>query len=162
MVPAAGTSLAAFEKAFAESGLWTHQKGTFAITDKADRVIGNVSWGQLNGDVPDIELGYRLNSPADSGKGIVTEALGLMTEWLFATQPQANRLSLTIHVDNLASLRVAEKCGFIREATFREAWYNRGHWHDVAISNITRREFEARRDSSVRRGADATSLMAVG
>ena len=85
-----------------------------------------------------------------------------MTEWLFDSQPQANRLTLTIHVDNLASLRVAEKCGFVREATFREAWYNRGHWHDVAICNITRREFEARRTAEARQGADATSLTAVG
>jgi ribosomal-protein-alanine N-acetyltransferase len=160
--PLPGTSLAAFEKAFAESGFWTPERGIFVITDDTDRVIGNISWQQLNGDVSDIELGYRLLSPADSGKGIVSEALGLMTDWLFDTQPQTNGLSLTIHVDNLASLRVAEKCGFIREATFREAWYNRGRWHDVAICNITRHEFEARRESSARQGADAANLKAVG
>ena len=160
--PLPGTSLAAFEKAFAESGFWTPDSGIFAIIDQTDRVIVVISWQRLNGDVPDIELGYRLLSPADSGKGVVTEALGLMTAWLFDTQPQANRLGLVIHVDNGRSLRVAEKCRFAREATFREAWYNRGRWHDVAICNITRREFEARRDASARQGADDPSLMAVG
>lgn len=34
--PLPGTSLAAFEKAFAESGFWTPERGIFVITDKTE------------------------------------------------------------------------------------------------------------------------------
>ena len=73
--------------------------------------------------------------------GVATNAVRLLTRWLFETQ-QMNRLRLTIHVDNAASKRVAEKAGFTFEAVSHRAWYHRGRWHDVAVYTLTRDEFE--------------------
>ena len=136
-----------FEAAFAESGFWTRDDGIFAITDHDDRLIGIVEWELLNGDVPDVEVSYRLLDQADRGKGITTEALGLLSGWLFDSG-QINRLRANVHVDNKASRRVVEKCGFTQEATARAAWYNRGRWHDVAVYTLTREEFEALRKTA--------------
>jgi RimJ/RimL family protein N-acetyltransferase len=58
-------------------------------------------------DVP--EAGWVLASAAQ-GKGYATEALRAALEW--ARRPTA----CIIHPENLASLRVAEKCGYREEA----------------------------------------------
>jgi RimJ/RimL family protein N-acetyltransferase len=64
--------------------------------------------------------------------------------WPFDSQP-INRLQLVIHVDNAPSRRVAEKCGYTREATAREAWYHTGQWCNVDVFTITRAEYAQRR-----------------
>jgi ribosomal-protein-alanine N-acetyltransferase len=148
--PLPTTPLGKLEAAFAESGFWTAGDGIFAIADRSDRLLGIVGWEQLNGDVADVEVSYRLFDQADHGKGIVTEALGLLVGRLFDTG-HMNRLRASVHVDNKASRRVAEKAGFICEGTSRAGWYNRGRWHDVAVYTITRSEFEERRATAAPR-----------
>ena len=142
--PMPRTPLTKFETAFAATGFWSQDEGIFAIVDRSERMVGIVEWELLNGDVPDIEVSYRLLDQTEHGKGIATEALGLLTGWLFDTG-HANRLRANVHVDNKASRRVAEKSGFTQEAIARASWYNRGQWHDVAVYRITRDAFERRR-----------------
>jgi RimJ/RimL family protein N-acetyltransferase len=142
--PLTGTSLTKRRRAFEEDGFWSKDEGFFVIADGQDRLIGTVDWNKLNGDVPDMELGYRVFDQADWGKGIASEALDLLAGWLFDTQP-INRLRLTIHVDNVGSHRVAEKCGFTTEGMSREAWYHKGKWHDIDVYTLTRAESDQRR-----------------
>jgi RimJ/RimL family protein N-acetyltransferase len=142
--PLPRTSLVKFRAAFQEAGFWAPDEGIFLIVDKEDRLIGNVDWNRLNGDVPDVELGYRVFDRADWGRGIATEAVDLLAGWLFDTQTM-NRLRLTIHVDNIGSRRVAEKSGFTKEGTSREAWNHRGKWHDIDVYILTRAESDERR-----------------
>ncbi len=54
------------------------------------------------------------------GRGIAVEALNLVTEWAFRDQ-EIVRVQLVTHLDNEASHRVAERCGFRREGVLR-AW----------------------------------------
>jgi RimJ/RimL family protein N-acetyltransferase len=106
--------LTKFESNFAESGYWSLDEGIFAIVDPTDRLVGIVGWEKLNGDLPDIEVFYRLLDQADRGKGIATEGLGLLAGWVFDTG-HMNRIRANVHVDNNASRRVAEKSGFTQE-----------------------------------------------
>jgi ribosomal-protein-alanine N-acetyltransferase len=115
----------------------------FAVVDRLDQLVGVVGW-ELLGDIPDVAVSYRLHDQADRGKGITTEALGLLIRWPFDTG-HMNRLRADVHVDDKASRRVLEKCGFPQEAIARESWYHRGRWHDVAVYTITRGELEGRR-----------------
>ena len=124
--------------------MWSVDEGIFVLVDDKDRLIGTVDWEKLNGSVSDLELAYRVFDPADRGKGIATEALDLLAGWLFDTQP-INRLRLTIHVENVGSRRVAEKCGFTKEGTSREAWYHKGRWRDIDVYTLTRTESDERR-----------------
>lgn len=132
-------------KAFTDNGLWSGGSGIFGLTERAgdDTVIGIVSWERLASDTPDLELGYRIFDPAKRGRGAASEAVGLVGSYLFAIGHD-HRLRLVIHPDNLASRRVAEKTGFSLEATSRQAWYDRGEWHDVLIYTVTREEWQAR------------------
>ena len=142
-----GTPLAKFQARFAETGFWTADEGFFVIVDRSDRVVGIVGWGKVNGDLPDVEIYYRLLDQADHGKGMMTEAVGLLVGWLFDTG-QMNRLRINAHVDNKASRRVAEKSGFTQEAMARASWYNRGQWHDAVVFTLTRAEFEELRKAA--------------
>ena len=144
--PLPGMPLGKFEATFAESGFWSRDEGIFAIA-RDDRMIGIVGWELLNGDISDVEISYRMLDVADRGKGIATEAVGLLCGWLFDTG-HMNRLRANVHVDNAASRRVCEKSGFTAEATARAAWYNRGRWHDVVVYTLTRDEFEALRSAT--------------
>jgi ribosomal-protein-alanine N-acetyltransferase len=145
--PLPQTSMTKRRKAFEEDGFWSPDEGIFVIVDEQDRLLGTADWNKLNGDVPDMELGYRVFDQANWGKGIATEALDLLAGYLFDTQP-INRLRLTIHVDNVGSHRVAEKCGFVNEGRSREAWNHRGKWHDIDAFTLTRAESDQRRKTA--------------
>jgi ribosomal-protein-alanine N-acetyltransferase len=63
-------------------------------------------------------VSHRLH-PAYWRQGIVTEALQRAVSFVFA-ETELQRLEASADVRNTASLRVLEKCGFIREGTVRQ------------------------------------------
>jgi RimJ/RimL family protein N-acetyltransferase len=69
------------------------------------------------------EFGYWLG-PAFWGRGIATEAARLLAEHAL-TRRGLRRLAAHVFARNLASARVLEKCGFVREAVLREAFVER-------------------------------------
>jgi len=71
----------------------------------------------------------------------MSEALSLFTKYLFATQT-INRLKLSILPGNLASKRVAEKCGFKYEGAARGAFFHRGRHQDIEEYSLLRHEVE--------------------
>jgi RimJ/RimL family protein N-acetyltransferase len=75
--------------------------------------VGVVSW-----DLPEFEIGYFADSDHE-GKGYVTEAVKGVLKVLFETLG-AHRVRLECDETNLRSLRVAERCGFVREGLIRE------------------------------------------
>jgi Acetyltransferases, including N-acetylases of ribosomal proteins len=143
-VPMPRTSLQGYRADFGSHGWWSQDEGVFLIVDAADRILGNVAWEALKGTIPDVELGYGIFDRAEMGKGLATEAVDLLAGYLFDAYTM-NRLLLCIYPDNVASRRVAEKCGFKKEATAREAWPLKGKWLDIDIYVLTRRESDARR-----------------
>jgi RimJ/RimL family protein N-acetyltransferase len=62
-------------------------------------------------------MGYIVSAQA-RGQGVGTEILRRLTDWAFA-ELASQRLVLIIDVDNHASLRVAERCGYQREGVMR-------------------------------------------
>jgi RimJ/RimL family protein N-acetyltransferase len=142
--PLPSQSLTTFRAAFGESGMWSPDRGGFLIVDRDDRRVGIVGWGKLDGYGSDIELSYRLFDRDLMGRGIATEAVNLLIDYLFDWQP-VHRLVLYIHVDNVPSHRVAEKCGFTKEGTIRHGWFHRGTYHDLSVLSLIREEREASR-----------------
>ena len=57
-------------------------------------------------------------APGGRGRGLATGALGLMAGWAFDALGQ-HRLALQVEVQNVASQRVAERCGFRCEGRLR-------------------------------------------
>lgn len=77
------------------------------------------------------EIGYWLGR-AHWGNGIATRALQLMTGRVFAATDLV-RLQATILDWNPASCRVAEKCGYAREATLRQSIFKDGEITDAFL-----------------------------
>lgn len=158
--PLPSQSLTKFRARFGESGMWSPDAGVFLIVDRDDRRLGMVGWGKLEGYGSDIELSYRLFDRALMGKGIATEAVNLLIDYLFDWLP-VHRMVLYIHVDNVPSHRLAEKCGFTKEGTLREAWFHRGAFHDLSVLSLIREERDARRRQLARSAARVTTSNAT-
>jgi len=83
--------------------------GTWAITCRATQTFFGWVWVVLLGDVPYIDLGYRL-APRFWGHGYATEAGRQVAHHAFLDLGIPD-LTALIHPLNLASARVAEKVG---------------------------------------------------
>lgn len=81
------------------------------------RLIGACGLHRTNWDVPKTEVGYWVRASA-SGKGYITEAVKTLVAFAFAAL-RAERIELVTDAENLASRRVAERCGFTLEGVLR-------------------------------------------
>jgi RimJ/RimL family protein N-acetyltransferase len=89
----------------------------FAAVDDAGRFVGLGLAPRIDRAGGETELGYIVAQHA-RGKGVATEILLLLTDWAMA-EKQAERLVLVIDIENRASGRVAERCGYQREGVMR-------------------------------------------
>jgi RimJ/RimL family protein N-acetyltransferase len=72
------------------------------------------------------EVGYFIGEEYWN-RGIVTKALALITDYGFG-QLDLVRIHTGVYEHNLASQRVLEKCGFVKEGVFRKAVYKKGEF----------------------------------
>ena len=106
-------------RAFLDHTVPVHPVTSFAI-DVAGESAGGIGFAPGT-DVErfSAEIGYWLGE-AFWGRGIVTEALALVTEYAFARM-NILRLFALPFADNAASARVLEKAGYVREGLLRSA-----------------------------------------
>jgi [ribosomal protein S5]-alanine N-acetyltransferase len=133
-------------KQFNESRFWSEDNGLLLIINGSAAIIGHIEFFKPVAYLDGYELSYLIYDPAERGKGATSEAVSLLTKYIFDTK-KTNRLQLVIHPHNIASQRVAEKNDFVHEGTMRGAWYHRGLYQDVEIYALLRREYEALRHS---------------
>lgn len=93
---------------------------TFFAIEYQDEYAGNISLSPGK-DVyrKSAEIGYFVGEPFWN-KGIATRAVNLITDWGFR-QLDIVRIYTGVFAYNQASQRVLEKCGFVKEAVFRQA-----------------------------------------
>jgi RimJ/RimL family protein N-acetyltransferase len=101
----------------------------FAIVEDGE-FLGLVMAPTLDRETQTAELGYVV-APAARGRGVATEALRQLTEWALAEGML--RIELRISVDNPASRKVAERCGYVREGVLRNAYVKPGRRVDTEI-----------------------------
>jgi len=77
------------------------------------------------------EIGYGIR-PHARGQGLATEALTALARWAL-TAGGLQRVWLRISAGNPASLRAAQKAGFVREGTLRRASLEDDGLQDVAV-----------------------------
>ena len=92
----------------------TGQQRPLAIVDALDGTFLGAIEVRLGAEG---SIGYWV-APEARGRGVGTRALRLLARWA-VTEGGVERLELTTHPENIASQRVAEKCGFVREAVLR-------------------------------------------
>lgn len=124
-----------FRRRFQETGFWEQDDGMLLIVSPSDEILGHIEFFKTVNYLDEYELSYQIYAPEQRGKGFTTEAVNLLVRYLFESK-RVNRIRLVIDPGNLASRRLAEKCGFQSEGTARGAWYHRGRHRDVEIYAI--------------------------
>ena len=98
-------------------------------------------------DLDDLDAGSPLFdlriAEGQRGRGVGRAAVTWLTDHLFNTYLELNRIEATTRHDNLAMQRVFELCRFRREGRMLEAWKNAdGTRSDTLTYAILRREWE--------------------
>ena len=103
--------------------------------------LGWCALTQWNPDYRSASLGYCL-AEAAWGQGYATEAARAVLWWAFETL-DLNRVQSETDTRNLASARVLEKVGFVREGTLREDCVVDGDISDSWVFGLLRRDWES-------------------
>jgi RimJ/RimL family protein N-acetyltransferase len=109
----------------------TGTREAFAIVGGDGEFLGLALAPKIDRETRTAELGYVV-APEARGRGVATEALRRLTVWAFE-ELEMIRLELLISVDNVASKKVAERCGYLREGVLRSAHFKQGRREDTEI-----------------------------
>lgn len=94
--------------------------GVWAILDKeSSKMIGVIRFEKIEVQKRTVELGYFLNA-SFWGRGLMTEAVTCLTDLALSAMGM-ERIILIAHLENKASIRVAEKSGFKLVSRFKGA-----------------------------------------
>jgi len=128
-----------FRKQFIETGGWEENLGRMLITNQAEKMLGHIVFYKEPPMMSGLEVGFGIFRRADRGKGYTSEALRIFSAYLFELKP-IPRLQLHTSQGNIASRRVAEKCGYQLEGVFRNYFYARGEYQDCVQYSLLRDE----------------------
>ena len=108
---------------------------TWAITLKGeDKMIGTIALWRWMKESYRAEIGYVMH-PDHSGKGIMQEAMMAVTDHGF-NKMGLHSIEASVNPANVASLKVVERAGFIKEGHFRDRCCFRGVFSDRAIYSL--------------------------
>ena len=127
----------AFRREFAEHGFWQKTEGMLVIETPEGEIAGHIEFFHPVAYWDAFELSYQLYADEFAGRGLVSEAVQLLVDYLFGTKKE-HRIHLVIVGENGASRRIAEKCGFVLEGTVRGAFFNDGRNQDVLLYSLLR------------------------
>ena len=106
------------------------------------RIIGGIGLKNINREDRNAEVGYCV-AKEFWRQGIVSEALELILRFSFRTL-RLHRVYAVVHEKNVASFKLLDKRGFVREGTWRQGSRLTGRYCDVYAYGMLRSEFMAR------------------
>ncbi|MBN1402803.1 MAG: GNAT family N-acetyltransferase [Anaerolineae bacterium] len=114
-----------------------------AFRRQGDVFLAQIYVGPVNWDLPEFVVGYFVDI-AHQGQGYVSEAVRAALGFVFRDLG-ARRVSLRCDERNARSIRVAERCGMLREGHLREnKRYPDGSVSGTYLYGLLRREWEGR------------------
>lgn len=115
-----------------EDKIETNEGINWAITLKGDdTMLGVIGHYRIKPEHYRAEVGYMI-LPEYHGKGITSEAVQCVVDYGFNTM-QLHSIEGVIDPENEASERVLQKCGFVKEAHFKENEYFDGKFIDAVV-----------------------------
>ena len=111
-----------------------HRDGTaegFAAVGVDGTFLGVAVAPDIDVEGRELELGY-IVAPGARGRGVAAAMLRQLTRWAFA-EAGALRAYLLIDTANVASSRVAERCGYVQEGVLRSVHLKQGRRTDLAL-----------------------------
>jgi RimJ/RimL family protein N-acetyltransferase len=103
----------------------------FAAVDGDGAFLGLALAPAFDAEGREVELGY-IVAPAARGRGVATAMVRELTRWAFE-ELGALRAYLLIDATNAASLRVAERAGYVHEGVMRSVHLKQGRRIDQAV-----------------------------
>jgi RimJ/RimL family protein N-acetyltransferase len=88
-----------------------------------------------------VELRYVIDSK-ERNKGYATEAIKLMTEFLFATKQEVEKIQAISAEKNVPSQKALEKNGYKKEALLRKHYFANHEYLDAVLHSILREEWK--------------------
>jgi len=111
-----------------------------AFEKRTDEFVAQIYIGPVNWDLPEFQIGYFVDQEHE-GQGFVTEAVKVTLGFVF-NHLKAHRIRLECDDTNVRSIRVAERCGMVREGHIRENKRNSdGIYSGTLYYGLLRREF---------------------
>lgn len=129
---------------------YTEAEGRQFLADIAHLIPGEAGWfqfalelrktGEFVGDCglnilahePRLaQIGYTIAKP-HWNKGLATEAVRALADYAFSAF-SLHRITASADPRNVASCRVLEKAGFVKEAHFHQSEWFKGEWADDAV-----------------------------
>jgi RimJ/RimL family protein N-acetyltransferase len=115
----------------------------FVITSDDGRFLGGCGLNHIENTDRRANLGYWVRSSA-TGRGVGSQAAQALSVWAFS-ETDLERLEIVVARDNLASQRVAERAGAVREGIARRRLFLHGRFHDAVMYSIIRQGPAARK-----------------
>ena len=113
----------------------------FVIASADGKFLGGCGLNAIDRENRRANLGYWIRS-SETRRGAATAATRLLVSWAF-DNTELNRLEIVVSTLNIASLRVAEKAGAVREGTLRSRLLLHGVAHDAVAFSFVRKDFES-------------------
>jgi RimJ/RimL family protein N-acetyltransferase len=114
-----------------EAGRRDGTRAGFAALAGDGRFLGVALAFDIDRAEGELELGY-IVAPEERGRGAGTAILRALTDWAFA-EAGVERIRLIIDTANPASLRVAERSGYVREGVMRSLHAKNGRRIDAVL-----------------------------
>ncbi|WP_264521466.1 GNAT family N-acetyltransferase [Flavobacterium sp. N1994] len=112
----------------------------WGITIKGEpKIIGIIGHYRIQPENHRAEIGY-MSLPEFNGKGYITEAIKAVVAYGFE-QMQLHSIEAVIDPDNIASERVLQKNGFVKEAHILENELWDGKYWDTVIYSLLKRNW---------------------
>ena len=109
---------------------------SFLICDQHETALGACGLNRIDLPNQTANLGYWIRT-SHCRNGVATTAVNLLRDWAFENT-DLHRLELLVSVRNVASLRVAEKSGALREGVLRDRFKLPHGYHDVIVHSLIR------------------------
>jgi len=106
-----------------------------------NRFAGVLGTHKFNRLFRKVELGYWLGE-SFQGQGIMTDCCRAMISHIF-DELEMNRVEICCAVGNAKSIAIPKRLGFTLEGTLREGDFSGGHFHDLHVFGMLKREWHA-------------------
>jgi RimJ/RimL family protein N-acetyltransferase len=106
----------------------------FAVLSPDGEFLGFTGLVDLDAEARQGEIGYVVTRDA-RGRGVAGRSLRLVTDWALGGLG-LQRVELHIDPENEASIRVAERCGYVREGVLRSLHFKEHLRGDTAIYSL--------------------------
>ncbi len=123
----------------------------FGIEDgESGEIVGMIGLRNINRQDRNAEVGYWIGRSFQR-RGYAGEALRLILKFAF-TELRLVRVYAVVHQNNVASVKLLDRIGFVREGVWRKASRINRRWYDVYAYGILKEEYMRRKKITLKVG----------